>query len=88
LDEEVNTKKGIPAFGFCLRGFSKKKISGIEEKDLSAFFLYLIDERRFLGNTAKRVSKSPTRLDLTHYIIGIKDAELIFGVGLNKGILG
>jgi hypothetical protein len=88
LDEEVDTKKGVPALGFCLRGFSKKKISGVEEKDLSAFFLYLIDERRFLGNTAKRVSESPTRFDLTHHIIGIEDAELVFGVGLSKRVLG
>jgi hypothetical protein len=88
LDKEVHTKEGVPAFGFRLRRFSKKEISCVEEKDLSAFFLYLSDERRFLGNTAKRVSESPTGFDLAHHIIGIEDAELVFGVGLSKRVLG
>jgi hypothetical protein len=88
LDEEVNTKEGIPAFGFCLRRFSKKKISGVEEKDLPPFLFHLGDQSRFLGNTAKRISESPTRLDLPHQIIGIEDAELIFGFGLSQRGLG
>jgi len=33
VDEEINTKKGILAFAFCLRRFSKKKIPGVEEED-------------------------------------------------------
>jgi len=86
LDEEVDTKKGVPALGFCLRRFSEKEISCVEEKDLSAFFLYLSDERRFLGNTTKRVSKSPTGFDLTHHIVSVNDAELNLGCGLVERI--
>ncbi len=87
MDEEINTKKRILALGFCLRGFSKKKISCIEEEDLFPFLFYLGDKSGFLGNTAKRVSKSPARLDLTHHIIRIEDAELILGLGLSQSVL-
>jgi hypothetical protein len=76
LDEEVNTKKGIPAHRFCLRRFSKKKIPGVEEEDLRPLLFYLGDKSGFLGNTAKTVSESSTRLDLAHHIIRIEDAEL------------
>jgi len=76
VDEEVNTKKGIPAFGFCLRRFSKKKIPGVEEEDLPPFLFHLGGQSGFLGDTAKRVSESPARLDLAHHIIRIEDAEL------------
>jgi hypothetical protein len=71
-----------------LRRFSEKQVSGIEEKDLFPFLFHLGDKRGFLGNTAKRASKSPTRLDLTHHIIRIDDAELILGFGLSQGVLG
>jgi hypothetical protein len=85
LDEEINAKKRIPALGFCLRGFSKKKISCVEKEDLFPFLFYLGDKRGFLGDTAKRVSKSPTGLDLTHHIIRIEDAELDLGFDLSQG---
>jgi hypothetical protein len=88
LDEKVNTKEGIPALGFCLRRFSKKKISGVEKKDLPPFLFRLGDKSGFLGNTAKRVSESPTGLDLPHHIIGIENHELILGLDLSKRVLG
>jgi hypothetical protein len=75
VDEEINAKKGIPAFGFCLRRFSKKKIPGVEEQDFP-FLFDLRGQSGFLGDTAKGISESPARLDLTHHIIRIEDAEL------------
>jgi hypothetical protein len=88
LDEEVNTKQGIPAFGFCLRRFSEKEIPGVEKEDLPPFFFDLGNESGFLGNTAKRISESPTRLDFTHHIIRIEDAELGLGFGMRQWVLG
>jgi hypothetical protein len=44
LDEEVNTKKGIPAFGFRLKRFSKEEISCVEKKDLIPIFFDLGDK--------------------------------------------
>jgi hypothetical protein len=88
LDEEINTKKGVPALSFCLRRFSKKKISGVEKEALPPFLFHLGDKSGSLGNTAKRISESAARLDLTHHIIGIEDAELVFGFGLSKRVLG
>jgi hypothetical protein len=75
LDEEVNTKKGIPAFRFRLKRFSKEEVSCVEEKNLSPFLFHLRDKGRFLGNAAKRVSESPTGFDLSHHIVGVNDAE-------------
>jgi hypothetical protein len=46
---------------------------------------YLGDKSGLLGDTAKRISESPARLNLTHHIIGIEDAELVFGFGMSKG---
>jgi hypothetical protein len=88
LNEEVNTEKGIPAFGFCLGRFSEKEIPGVEKKDLPPFFFDLGNESGSLGNTAKGISKSPTRLDLTHHIIRIEDAELVFGFSMRQWALG
>jgi hypothetical protein len=88
LDEKVNTEKGIPAFGFSLRRLSKKEIPCVEKENLPPFLFHLGNKSSFLGHTAKRVSESPTRLDLTHHIIGIEDAELVFGFGLSKRVLG
>jgi hypothetical protein len=76
VDEEVDTKKGLPAFGFCLRRFSKKEIPGVEEQDLPSLLFYLGDQRGFLGDTAKRISESPTGFNFTHHIIRIEDGEL------------
>jgi len=76
VNEEINTKKGIPAFGFCLRRFSKKKIPGVEEEDLPPCLLNLGGQSGFLGDTAKRVPESPAWLDLAHHVIRIEDAEL------------
>jgi hypothetical protein len=76
VDEKINTKKGIPAFGFCLRRFSEKKIPGVEEEDPSPCLFNLGGQSRFLGDTAKRVSESPTGFDLAHHIIRVEDAEL------------
>jgi hypothetical protein len=84
LDEKVDTKQVIPAFGFCLGRFTKKEISGVEKENLPSLFFYLGNESGFLGDTAKRISESPTRLDLTHHIIRIEDAELVFGFGMSK----
>jgi len=76
VDEQINTEKSIPAFGFCLGRFSEKKIPGVEEEDLPPCLFDLGDQSGFLGDTAKRVSESATRFDLTHHIIRIQDAEL------------
>jgi hypothetical protein len=76
VDEEINTKKGIPAFGLCLRRFSKKKIPGVKKQDFPPFLSDLGGQSSFLGDTAKGVSESAARLDLTHHIIRIEDAEL------------
>ena len=76
MDEEVNTEKGVPASGFRLRKLSKKEIPGVEEEDLPPSLFDLGDQRGFLGDPTKRVSKSPTRLDLAHHIIRVEDAEL------------
>jgi hypothetical protein len=76
VDEEINTKKGIPAFGFGLRRFSKKKITGVEEEDLPPFLFHVGDKGGLLGDTAKRISESPTGFDLAHHVIRIEDAEL------------
>jgi hypothetical protein len=87
LDKEVRAQKGISAFRFRLRRFSKKEISGIEKEDLSPLFFYLGDKGGFLGDTTKRTSKSPTGFDLAHHIICVNDAELDFGCGLSgKGM--
>jgi hypothetical protein len=88
LDEEIDAEKSIPAFGFGLRRFSKKKISGVEEEDTLPFLFHLGDQSGFLGNTAKGVSESPAGLDLTHHIVRIDDAELVLGFGLSKRVLG
>jgi hypothetical protein len=88
LDEKVDTKQVIPAFGFCWGMFPEKEISGVEKENLPPFFSYLRNESGSLGNTAKGISESPTRLDLTHHIIGIEDAELVFGFGMSKWGLG
>jgi hypothetical protein len=88
LDEKVNTKQSIPAFGFCLGRFSEKEITGVEKEALPPFLFHLGEKSGSLGNTAKRISESAARLDLTHHIIGIEDAELVFGFGLSKRVLG
>jgi hypothetical protein len=75
LDKEINPKKCISSLGLCLRRFSKEKIPCIEEKDFSPFFFYLGNESRFLGNTTKRVPKSPARFNLPHDVIGVNHAE-------------
>jgi hypothetical protein len=76
VDEKIDPKKGILAFGFCLKRFSEKKIPGIEEEDSPSCPFDLGSQRRFLGNTAERVPESSARLDLTHHIIRVEDAEL------------
>ena len=88
MDEEVNTKQVIPAFGFCWGMFPEKEISGVEKEKLPPLFFYLGNESGLLGDTAKGISESPTRLDLTHHIIGIEDAELVFGFTMSKWGLG
>jgi hypothetical protein len=79
VDEEINTKKGIPAFGFCLRRFSKKKIPGVEEENFPPLRFDLGDQSCFLGDTAKRAPESPTGLDLSHHIVRINNGELNSG---------
>jgi hypothetical protein len=59
-----------------LRRFSKKKIPGVKEEDLSPFLFHPGDHGGLLGDTAKRISESPTRLDLTHHIVCINNGEL------------
>jgi hypothetical protein len=88
LNEEVNTEKGIPAFGFCLGRFSEKEIPGVEKEDLPPFFFDLGNESGFLGNTAKRISESPTRLDFTHHIVRIENGELVFCFSMRQWVLG
>jgi hypothetical protein len=87
LDEEIDAEKGIPAFGFGLRRSSKKKISGVEKKDVLPFLSDLGDESGFLGDTAKRGSESPAGLDLAHHVVCIDDAELILALGLGERVL-
>jgi hypothetical protein len=79
LNEEINPEECIFSFGLGFGRFSKEKISSVEEKNLFPFFSYLRDKGRFLGDTAKRASESPARLDFTHDIIGVNDTELGFG---------
>jgi hypothetical protein len=88
LDEEIDTKECISSFGLRLRRFSKEKVSGVKEKDLSTLFFYLRDKCRFLGDTTKRAPESPAGLDLTHDIIGVDDAELDSGCGFDEGSIG
>jgi hypothetical protein len=83
LDEEIDTQKGISPFRLRLRRLSKKEVSRIEEEDLSPLLFYLGNQTGFLGDTAKRASKSSAGLNLTHHIIGVDDAELSF-----EGALG
>jgi hypothetical protein len=67
-----------------LRRFSKKKVSSVEEKDLSSLFFYLGDKGGFLGDPAKRVPESPTGINLSHHIVGVNDTELEFGCCLQN----
>jgi hypothetical protein len=39
LDEEINAKQVIPTFGFCLRRFAEKEISGVEKENPPSSFL-------------------------------------------------
>jgi hypothetical protein len=78
LDEEINTKKSVSSFSLRLRRFSKKKVSGVEKKNLSSFFSYLRDQGRFLGDTAKRLPESPTGINLSHHIVGVDNTESDF----------
>jgi len=71
-----------------LRRLSKKEITGVEDENFPSLLFDLGDKGSFLGNTAKRVSKSPTGLDLTHHIIGVEDAELIPGLSLGRRVWG
>jgi hypothetical protein len=79
LDEEIHTKKSVSSLGLRLRRFSKEKVSGVEEKNLSSFFFYLGDKSRFLGDTAKRIPESPTGINLSHHIIAVDNTESDFG---------
>jgi hypothetical protein len=86
LDEEIDTQKGISPFGFRLGRFSKKEISGVEEKDLSFLFFQLGDKGGLLGDTAKGAPESAAGLDLAHHIVRVNDAELDFRCGLDERI--
>jgi hypothetical protein len=88
LDEKVDTQKSISAFGFRLRRFSKKEISGVEEKDLSPLFFQLGDKGGLLGDTTKGIPKSSTGLNLTHHVVRVDDAELDFRCGLDERSAG
>jgi hypothetical protein len=83
LNEKVDTKQVIFAFGFGLGRFTEKEISGVEKEKFPTLLFYLGNESSLLGDTTKRISESPTGFDLTHHIIGIEDAELVFGFGLS-----
>jgi hypothetical protein len=84
LDEEIHAEKGILAFGFGLERLTKKEISCVEEKNLFPLFFHLGDQCRFLGDTAKGIPESPARLNLTHHIVGVNDAELCFRGSLER----
>jgi len=84
LDEEINAKECVSPFGLRLGKFSKEEVSSVEEKGASPFFFYLGDKSRFLGDTTKRAPESPARLDLTHHIIGVNEAEMDFGYCLKE----
>jgi hypothetical protein len=79
LDEEIDTEEGVTPFGLRMKRSSKEEIPCIEEKDVPPLLSYLGNQSRFLGDTTKRISESPTRLDFTHHIIGVDNAELSFG---------
>jgi hypothetical protein len=83
LDEEIDAKQSISPFGFCLGRLPKKEIAGIDEENFSPLASDLMDQGCLLGHTAKGIPKSPAGLDLAHHVIGVNDAELDFGCGLN-----
>jgi len=83
LDEKFGSQKCISPLGFRLRRFSEKEISRIEKKDSFPRALPLIDQCRFLGDTAKRVPESPARFNLSHHVIRIDNAELGDGCRFN-----
>src|SRR4030042_1761870 len=85
LDEEVNAEEGVFYFGFGPGKFSKEKVSCVEKKDLCAFLFHFRDQCRFLGDPAKRASKSAAGLDLAHHIIGIDNTEMGFGCSMTDG---
>jgi len=43
-----------------------------------------MNDRCFLGDTAKRTPESPTGFDLAHDIVCVDNAKLDFSGGLNK----
>jgi hypothetical protein len=88
LDEEIHAQKGIFAFRLRLRKFSKKQISCIQEKDFLPFASQLLNQRCFLGDTAKRASESSAGLDLAHHIVGVDDAELDLRCGMEERSMG
>jgi hypothetical protein len=76
LDEKFYAEEGVFAFGLGLEGLSKEEVSGIDKE---YFFALLFDpgnQGRFLGDPAKRVSKSPAGLNLSHHIVGVDDGEV------------
>jgi hypothetical protein len=84
LDEKIDTQEGIPLFDLCLRRFSKKEVSCVEEEDFPPVAFRLMNDRCFLGDTAKRTPESPARFDLAHDIVCVDNAKLDFSGGLNK----
>jgi hypothetical protein len=84
LDEKIDTQEGIPLFDLCLRRFSKKEVSCVEEEDFPPVAFGLMNDRCFLGDTAKRTPESPTGFDLAHDIVCVDNAKLDFSGGLNK----
>jgi len=67
-----------------LGNFSKEEVSSVDEKGASPFFFYLGYIIRFDAATTERAPESPARLDLTHHIIGVNEAEMDFGYCLKE----
>jgi hypothetical protein len=84
LDEEIGAKQCISPFRFCLDRLPKKQIAGIDKEDFSPLAHHLTDQGCLLGHTAKGIPESPAGLHLTHHIIRVDDAELDFGVRLER----
>jgi hypothetical protein len=76
LDEQVHAEERVLAFGLGLEDLSKEEVSGIDKEYFLTLLLDPGDQGRFLGDPAKRVSKSPTGLNLSHHIIGVDEGEL------------
>jgi hypothetical protein len=83
LDEKIDPKEAVPSLRFGLGRLSKEEIPGVEKENGLSFFFHLINQGRFLGDTTKRIPKSPAGFNLSHHVIGINQSKLNFGCGMD-----